>query len=231
MNNMKYFMPFALLLLGLIACGDNSGEKAEVSDAGDAAEATEMATVYSVNTDESVLNWEGYKPTGTHNGTVQIQKGTFTVNEDGIESGSFVIDMTSIEVLDLEGDKKKDLTQHLRGTAEGREDDFFNTTKYPTALFELVSTEELPDDTTATHKISGNLTIKEETAQLSFKANVSMGEDSFTASSNLFKVDRTRWGIDFMSKSVVDDVKDGIVYDEIGLSIKLVADKKEEKEM
>jgi polyisoprenoid-binding protein YceI len=228
---MKYLMPLTLLLFGLIACGDNSGEKAEISDAGDAAEATEMASVYSVNTDNSVINWEGYKPTGTHNGTVQIQKGTFTVNEGGIESGSFVMDMTSIEVLDLEGDKKNDLTQHLLGTAEGREDDFFNTTEYPTALFELVSTEALPNDSTATHRISGNLTIKGETAQLSFKANVSMDDDSFTASSNLFKVDRTRWGINFMSKSVVDDVKDGIIYDEIGLSIKLVAEKEAEKDM
>jgi hypothetical protein len=58
-----------------------------------------------------------------------------------------------------------------------------------------------------------------------------MDDDSFTASSNLFKFDRTRWGINFMSKSVVDDVKDGIIYDEIGLSIKLVAEKEAEKDM
>ena len=65
----------------------------------------------------------------------KVEEGTFKANDSIIESGNFTIDMMSIEVTDLEGDDKKSLEAHLKGTVEGKEGDFFNVLKYPTANF------------------------------------------------------------------------------------------------
>jgi len=55
---------------------------------------TELAS-YKVNTDESVINWKGYKVTGQHYGTVMLKEGKLEYTDGMLTGGSFAIDMTS----------------------------------------------------------------------------------------------------------------------------------------
>ena len=83
----------------------------------------------------SVVEWKGSKPTGSHNGTIALKSGSFTL-ENGKVSGEFVLDMNSITVTDLTEDKGKlDLEAHLKGTGEAdKADHFFNVGQYPATL-------------------------------------------------------------------------------------------------
>ncbi|MFT4668127.1 MAG: polyisoprenoid-binding protein YceI, partial [Gammaproteobacteria bacterium] len=75
------------------------------------------------------------------------------------------------------------------------------------------------------HNITGNLTLKGQTKSITFPASVQIAGNSLSAVSLPFKIDRTEWGIKFMSKSILDDLKDGFVEDEVSLTINLMAKK------
>ena len=59
-----------------------------------------------IKTDVSKVVWKGYKVTGSHEGTIAIQSGSLIFEDDKLTSGEFVIDMTTINTTDLEGEAK-----------------------------------------------------------------------------------------------------------------------------
>lgn len=218
---MKKFFLFSMAVALLAAsCTKPEGEKAEIAEAQDAAAL--VGGTYSADTAASIINWEGAKPGSTHTGTIQLAEGTFAVEDGAITGGSFLIDMNTIVDTDLEGDYKAGLEAHLKGTATGKEDDFFNVAKYPTSKFEITSVTALEGDSLNTHEISGNLTLKDITKNVTFKANISNDGDVITATSQQFTIDRTEWGIKFLA-TVAGIPADKAVADEIGLQINLVA--------
>lgn len=210
----------ALLAVGAISCKDAKNQT-ETADAQEVAEATAMAIEYNVDATASKIQWEGSKPAGTHNGTVNIASGTIATDDGAIEAGNFVIDMTTITVEDLEGEGKESLEAHLKGTVDEKKEDFFNINQYPTGSFELTGVSEMEGKT----MINGNLTIKDKTNNISFPATVAMEGNSMTLTSEPFVIDRTEWDINFMSKSVFDDLKDKFISDDITLTVQLVATK------
>ena len=129
--------------------------------------------------------------------------------------------MKSINDEDLEGEKKENLEAHLKGTVEGKEGDFFNVNKYPTASFELTGMEAMGDHT----MVQGNLTIKDKTNHIEFPANVNMDVDKVMIESKPFTIDRTQWNVNYGSKSVFDNLGDKFINDDIELTISLVAEK------
>jgi len=54
-----------------------------------------------IDVKKSTVEGVGNKVTGSHNGSLDIQKGEAT-----IESGRFLLDMTSIKVLDLKDERR-----------------------------------------------------------------------------------------------------------------------------
>lgn len=224
---MKNVISIFLLSLGVLfltSCGGN-GDSAKVGEAGKVAEKSDEAAVYNVDVDESVINWEGYKPGTTHEGTVTLQSGEIHVKDNAIESGNFVLDMSTIEVNDLEGEYKEKLEAHLTGTVDEKRTDFFDTRTYPTAKFEITKITQLDNDPDANTMVYGNLTMKDKSHEVGFKADVDMDGGKLKATSPMFNINRTDWGINFMSKSIMDDAKDNFVNDAIGLKINLVAKK------
>ncbi|MCW8982053.1 YceI family protein [Altibacter sp.] len=210
------FAVIAFTFMGLVACKGN-GNETTTSEEQDVAEATTEATEYTVNTEKSVIKWVGAKPTGSHNGTVKLSSGTLSANDREIQAGNFTIDMNSITDLDLEGEKKANLEAHLKGTAEGKEGDFFNVTKYPTATFELTDVSGEGGDVT----VRGNLTIKDVTHNIEFPAVVSFPGDDVFLKSKPFSIDRTKWNVNYGSKSVFDNLGDQFINDEVELVIEL----------
>ena len=212
---------FALMLTLSIACKKTAGDQAQVSEEAEVSEA--KGTSYTVDVANSQVLWQGSKPTGTHNGSVSLSEGSVTVDNGQITGGSFVMDMNSITNFDLEGGMKDNLEAHLKGTTEGKEDDFFNVNLYPTAKFEITKVSSLANDPDASHLVYGNLTMRDVTKEVGFRANISMGDNVITVATPQFTINRADWGIKFMSKSFFDDLKDKFIDDNIGLSIKLQA--------
>ena len=204
------------LLVSFTSCGDKAKE-AETKEAKEAAVAKETAKVYKADTSKSLIEWKGFKPTGSHTGTIAIKEGTLNINDSAIESGKFVIDMGSIAVTDIpaedEGNAK--LKGHLTSS------DFFDVETYPIANFEVTGLETVNGKT----MLSGNLTMKDSTNNISFPVSTSMEGDSMTLTSETFTIDRSKWNVEYGSKSFFDNLGDKFINDDIELKVTLVANK------
>lgn len=210
---------FVLATISFVGC---KNDKNEAADAAEVATASEEAVTYTVDAATSMVEWVGSKPAGKHNGTISVSGGEVMVKGNAIEGGNFTIDMNSITVLDLvAGEGKEDLEGHLKGATKENEDHFFNVAKFPTSTFEITSVTG--DATTAT--ISGNLTMKGITKNVTFPAMVSVDDATVTIKSEGFKINRTEWQVNYASKSVFDDLKDKFVDDEIELVVTVKATK------
>ena len=211
--------------LGNVACKNDKENKVEPGVAEEAAVATEEAVIYEIDTTQSTIEWRGTKPTGEHRGTINIQDGTLMATSEEITSGRVVIDMNSIAVTDEDMDEedKRNLENHLKGTVEGKETDFFNVEKFPTATFEITGvTEE-----NGQKMLEGNLTLKEETKNIQFPVNSEIDGETITLESETFAIDRTDWGVNYGSKSVFDNLGDNFISDEMELTINVIAKRTE----
>lgn len=225
---MRKLMFLAVMALSFgIACNQPSGEKTEAGDA-QKADSTAMAQAesFNVNLTTSSIEWLGVKPTGQHNGTVNITEGKLDVKDGAVVGGTFTIDLKTIKVLDLTDAKMNaKLTGHLNSA------DFFDTENHPVAKFEITAvapfTGTLTAETTVkpTHTITGNLTMRGQTKSISFPAQVTVSGTSVSAVTPQFLIDRTQWGVNFKSKTIDAKFKDDFINDEMGLTIKLEASK------
>ena len=205
-------LSISLIALFLISCNaDPKGEKVDAQAAKTSVENTAVDTL-QVNLASSIINWEGTKPTGAHSGDLRIQSGHVEIKDGQLAGGMFVLDMTSIEVTDLEGEGKEKLEKHLKMG------DFFEVETYPTGIFEIIEVAA-SEDSMSTHIIGGNLTMLDTTNFIQFAANVSMDKNGFSASTPAFTIDRTQWGIVYKS-SVLGDMA---INDRMGLEITLKA--------
>lgn len=156
-----------------------------------------------IKTDKSEVVWKGYKVTGSHEGTIAIQSGSLTFEDEKLTGGEIVINMTTINTTDLEGEYKGKLDGHLKS------DDFFGVANHPTATLVF-------KDVTASGKnayaVSGELTIKGKTNPVTF--TISIYGSKATAS---LKIDRTEYDVRYGSTSFFDGLKDKAIYDEFDL--------------
>ena len=211
---------FAFVTTALVACKDGNKETATNSEK-EVTVATSAASDYNVNVEKSIVSWTGSKPTGSHNGTIKIASGTVMASETAIEAGKFSIDMNSITDLDLDGNMKENLETHLKGTVEGKEGDFFNVNQFPFANFEITSVAGEGSNVT----VSGNLTIKDKTHNIEFPAVISHDGNDMYLKSETFSIDRTKWGVNYGSKTIFGDLGDKFINDEIKLAVELHASK------
>lgn len=207
----KFFLAVATLSI-LAACNNApEGQKAETSDAAEAAAAT--GTTYSIDTVASVVEWLGTKPVGTHNGSLKLSSGSLAIAEGTITGGNFIIDVTSLTDHDMKGGEGKEkLEAHLKSA------DFLEVEKYPTAKFEISAVEVL-GDSTGTHKISGNLTLKDSTKNITFPANVTISENEVSATAN-FNIDRTQWGLFYGNDKSLGDK---FIHPEVNITLNIKA--------
>ena len=223
------------------------GTDAEVGAAQEAEAISASATDYAIDTTASELTWYGFKPTGRHNGTIDIEDGTLAVENGTVVGGSFTINMNEIDVLDEElGDEdRQKLTGHLKSP------DFFAVEEYPTAQFEI--TEVAPygeatmeEDTSRmdlvvndeevseykienpTHAITGNLTMRDTTLSITFPAKVDMTDGQVAAEAK-FNIDRTKWNVSYGDENdPVAQAKDQFIYNTVNVGFNIKANKQEE---
>lgn len=159
-----------------------------------------------VNIKDSNIEWEGEKLTGSHNGTIQLKDGHFLMENGDLVGGEFTVDMTSINVTDLEGDSKSKLEGHLKS------DDFFGVEDHKTAKFVINTVAKKGD----IYGISGDLTIKGKTNPIAFDMKMNKNSASTT-----LVIDRTKYDVRYGSDSFFDNLGDKTIYDEFTLNINL----------
>lgn len=171
-----------------------------------------------VNTELSRIGWSGSKMMGTHHGTIDIAIGTLFMENGQLKGGQFIVDMNTMDNLDLKGTWPHDgLLEQLKSP------DFFSIDSFPTSSFEISSVQPL-QDSVLTHTISGNLTIKGITNNISFPATVAVTDNLIEAHAN-FTIDRADWDIRFGSKAFYPELLPiKTISNDIVLDIKLVAD-------
>lgn len=220
-------LTFLALGLGLLftACKKPAGEKAVTGAAQDISKTT-AGEAYMVNPGTSKMIWTASKPGTTHTGTVNISSGSLQAQNGAVTSGNFTMDMNTITNNDLEGGMKASLESHLKGMTDEKADDFFNVRKYPTVSFNITKVEPTSTTPDANYNVTGNLKIKEIEKSITFPASIVVVGDKISAVSPSFKINRTEWGLNFMSKSVFDNLKDKFIDDEIALNLQLEASKK-----
>jgi polyisoprenoid-binding protein YceI len=165
-------------------------------------------TKMTADTAQTKLLWLGEKVTGEHTGTVKLQSGWLTWQDNKIVAGEFNIDMASLKDVD----NNKMLMGHLKS------DDFFGVVKYPVA--KLVITGSTPFDK-GSATVKGNLTIKESTNPIEFKATTQKKDDGTWFFANI-TVDRTKYNIRYGSGSFFDNLGDKTIYDEFKLKVNLL---------
>ncbi|MGB0757772.1 MAG: YceI family protein [Patescibacteria group bacterium] len=184
----------------------------------DALSANENDAQYQVNTEESSIQWTGYKivPKSEHYGTINFESGELYVNEEGqVTEGRFVVDMSSIVNEDLENESMNErLVNHLKA------EDFFDSAAHPTSelVFTNIAALEGREDG-VTHQIAANLTIKGITHNITFPATISVENGVMSAQASV-SFDRTRWDVQFGSLKFGPDA---IVEDVITFDVALVA--------
>ncbi|MFC4740760.1 YceI family protein [Flavobacterium ponti] len=168
--------------------------------------ATAQKTV-KVDAAKSTINWVGKKVTGKHEGTVSLKEGALVFDGKKLVGGNFTVDMTSINVTDLEGGMKGKLEGHLKA------DDFFGTDKYPTSklVFKKIATKE-----NNTYTVYADLTIKDKTNEVVF--DIVVKDKTATAE---VVIDRTKYGIEYNSGSIFDGLGDRAINDDFTLNVVL----------
>jgi polyisoprenoid-binding protein YceI len=161
-----------------------------------------------IKTDESTVTWKGYKVTGSHHGTVNLQSGHLNFDGNTLTGGSFTIDMSTITCLDLSGSYKGKLEGHLKS------DDFFGVETYSTATLTFTEVSSKGDKS---YNVKGDLTIKNKTNPIEFIITV----DGNKASTDL-KIDRAKFDVRYGSPSFFNDLQDKAIYDEFDITANLV---------
>lgn len=212
-----------MALAGVFASCNNQ----QATEAGAVAEVSKDTTGinYVVDNAGSILNWEATKKVGSHNGTVNVSGGNLNIKDNNIVSGGFTIDMNSIVVLDItDAEMNGKLVGHLKSP------DFFNVEGFSTGKFEVSSSEVLANDPAGnTHKITGNLTIKDSVKSISFPVKVAVNGDAIEAAGEVV-INRLQWGIVYNSVSVspaalLKKIGDNAINDEVKIKIALKAKK------
>ena len=203
------------LLVSVTACKDKAKE-AETT-AAEAVEETTNSEAYAVNTDASTIAWKGFKPTGTHTGTIAIENGVLDISNGNIVGGTFLIDMNSIVVTDIPADDEKNgkLAGHLKSP------DFFDAEKYPTAGFTITGLEEVGGKM----MLSGNLSLKDAKNNVTFPVSVTNENGVVTLTSETFTIDRSKWNVQYGSKSFFDNLGDKFINDDMELQVSVTAAK------
>ncbi|MEJ2477878.1 MAG: YceI family protein [Desulfobacterales bacterium] len=173
---------------------------------------------YSVDTDQSVIEWCGRNPNNKHFGTVGIKRGEIGVNAS-VLSGVFDIDMDSIDNINLKGDDLHPvLTSHLKS------DDFFFVKLFPSAVLNLK--EGLPIKTPflsiPNYELNATLELRGVKADLAFQATVTKTEGGGLAAEAHFDIDRTRWGAVYGSARFFENLGMHLVFDLISFQVKIL---------
>ncbi len=214
-----YYLLFVIAIF--TACNNKPAVEATVEET---VVIDSTATRYLVDTAASILNWTGEALSYAHSGTIRLSDGVLSVKEGLLTAGTFTIDIKSIKNTDIPDPARNAmLVGHLNDT------DFFNSKLFPTGKFEVTGVTQLTNDSAGnTHQVSGNLTLKGITKNISFPVKASINAEALTVTGNVL-INRLDWDIKYESTTAFPNLKaklkDNAIKDELKISISLSAKK------
>ena len=145
---------------------------------------------WKIDSEQSVLEWQGRKSTGHHHGTIKVSGHIF--EENGELRGTIFADMKTIQDVDLEGDPLKPVLEHHLNS-----EDFFFTKLFPTAKFEITKTElnEVQSITYPQILATGTLTVRGVSHTIEVPLVITDLDETTISIETHFDIDRTKWGI------------------------------------
>jgi polyisoprenoid-binding protein YceI len=213
---------FFLMLIsaGLFTACNNTpkGDEAATTETQEVATAT--GNDFTTDNATSVIGFTGNGVGKNHPGTLKLSEGKISVTDGKVTAGSFTIDIKSLGLDEKEEMFQTKLKGHLLSP------DFFDAEKFGTAKFEISSVEPYTAAAGAAsvveganYTISGNLTLKDSTKNVSFPAAVTVSETEVTAKAN-FNIDRTQWGMSYGNDK---SLKDKFISPEVNISLNIKA--------
>lgn len=214
-NCVVFQIACALFLLS--ACKQNAG--GPITQSQESGTLQTSTDSFQIDTAQSIIYWMGKSPSGAHNGRLNFKSGILFGGNLQIQSAELLIDMNTIRNLDIEdaSDRNK-LDEHLKN------EDFFNVAQFPEAKLKVDKINEIKDSVNNA-MISGILTIKGVSNEIVVKGKIDYSNEGVLITIPEFLIDRTNYNIMYSSKKILASLKDGFIYDEIALSVKIVAKK------
>lgn len=173
-----------------------------------------------VNTTESKVNWLAKKVTGQHEGYVKIKAGEITVDQNKLVGGTVIVDMTTLDATDLQGEYHDKLVGHLKSN------DFFGTETFNSAILIIKSATPIANAKAGenNYTIVADLTIKGITKEVTFPATVIIEKTKVTANAEVI-INRTLYDIKYGSASFFEGIGDKAIEDTFKLNVSIVAQK------
>ena len=213
----------AFLAIALASC-DNApkGDNATITEEQKTA-APASGAEFVVDTADSKVRFTGYGVGKSHPGKFRIASGNVKVTDNRVTAGEFVIDIRSLDVEQKESMFQEKLKPHLLSG------DFFDAEKFGTARFEITGSEPYePGDKDssivkgANLNISGNLTLKGETRNVTFPAKVDLDDNTLKGKAD-FDIDRTQWKMNYGNDKTLGDK---FISEKVNIELDLKATKK-----
>ena len=146
---------------------------------------------------------------GSHEGVISIKEGHLHFDDNAFTGGNIIIDMSTINCTDLDGESKQNIESHLSS------DDFFGVKKYPTATLEIIDSKKAKYSKNK-YRVTAILEIKNIKNKIEFDVVV----DNGSANVDLV-IDRTKYDVRYGSGSFFDNLGDKMIYDDFNLSVSL----------
>lgn len=167
---------------------------------------TGSGQTFMVDTSNSWVRFTGYGVGKNHPGTFKLRYGRVTADDEKVTGGTFIMDITSMEMAQ-EGDMiDNKLRPHLLSG------DFFNAEAFGTSQFEITGIEPYDPEKDekkslvdgANFSISGNLEIKNVTKNITFPARIDLDGNTLKAKAN-FDIDRRQWQMNYGNDKTLGD--------------------------
>lgn len=212
--------------LAVVSCKESKTDTATTSQ--EQAVAANAGEVFNVNATTSNVKWTGYHKGGLNPrfgmmktaGTLSVENGNLVSGNLTADVNTLVTDPASVDPKASEGKTSADLDGHLKSA------DFFDVAKYPSVKFDITKVEDLVAGTAskvegANKTVSGNLTIKDKTVNVTFPAKVEVTANEVKLTSK-FTINRQDWGLSYGTDG---DAKDWMISQEVDLELNVAANK------
>jgi polyisoprenoid-binding protein YceI len=182
--------------------------------------AKKAADSYTVDAAGSTFKWHAKKVTGEHSGVASFKGGSVSLKGNVLIGGEIMVDMTTIDATDLQGEWHDKLVGHLKS------DDFFSTEKNTTATIKIKSASAIKGAKAGenNYNVVADLTIKGITKEVKFGAFV-VEKDAQVITNAEFDIDRTLYDIKYGSASFFEGIGDKAIANTFNVKVRVVAKK------
>lgn len=203
---MKHAFNFCLvgILAFAAACQQApKGDEAKISETQSALSGG--GTTFKVDTADSFVRFVGHGVGKNHPGRFKITEGTVSISDGAITAGSFTINIHSLSVEEQGEMFQTKLKPHLLSG------DFFDAERFGDAKFVITKVEpyEASDADKsivdgANYRISGNLTLKGTSKNITFPARINLDGNTLKGKAN-FDIDRREWQMNYGNDKTLGD--------------------------